>query len=191
MIGTFCHRGKTFKANLSRPLDISVPIRAGEKGVQAWYVPPVKMEPVRTEHFLGSVAEGGDVNFRNVSFNPHGHGTHTECVGHIAQEVHSINQVLRSFFSHAYVHSLTPEKIDGDRVITLNTLKKIDLDGAESLCLRTLPNAPEKLSMDYSDTNPAYMSLDAMQWVIDNGIKHLLLDVPSVDREKDGGELAA
>ena len=78
-------------------MDISIPLRAGAENVNAWYVDPVSIEPVRTEHFTGSVAEGGSVNFRNIRFNPHGNGTHTECVGHISTEVESINKHLKEF----------------------------------------------------------------------------------------------
>ena len=56
----------------------------------AWYVDPMSdiQRPYETdEGFTGSVAEGGSVNFRNIAFNPHGNGTHTECLGHITEHV--------------------------------------------------------------------------------------------------------
>ena len=49
--------------------------------------------------WVGDVKQGGSVNFRNISFNPHGNGTHTECVGHISKEDFSINQCLKKFFT--------------------------------------------------------------------------------------------
>ena len=42
--------------------------------------------PVVAGDFVGSTASGGPVNFFNIRVNPHGNGTHTECVGHIARE---------------------------------------------------------------------------------------------------------
>ena len=61
----------------NKPLDISIGLRAGNDNPRAWYVDPPRFEPVRANGFLGSVQEGGSVNFRDVYFNPHGHGTHT------------------------------------------------------------------------------------------------------------------
>src|SRR5690554_2422665 len=109
MIAEIKSKNRQFKVDLSQPLDISIPLRAGKENVSAWYVDPIKIEPVRTEQFTGSVKEGGSVNFRNISFNPHGNGTHTECVGHIAKEVYSINQQLKRFFFWAELISIKPK----------------------------------------------------------------------------------
>ena len=73
------------------PIDLSIGI-AENQTLSAWYVTPPKMEVVRENGFLGSVAEGGDVNFRAIWFNPHGHGTHTESCGHITKEIFSVNK---------------------------------------------------------------------------------------------------
>ena len=98
MFTTINHKGKIYKADLSLPIDISIPLRAGEKNVNAWHAAPVKIKPVRAGDWVGEVSLGGSVNFRNIAFNPHGNGTHTECVGHISKENYSINQGLKKFF---------------------------------------------------------------------------------------------
>ena len=77
------------------PFDLSIGLRNSIENVRAWYVDPPRFEPVRANGFLGSVEEGGAVNFRNIFFNPHGHGTHTECCGHITKQVYSVNQNLK------------------------------------------------------------------------------------------------
>src|ERR1700741_4763931 len=92
------HKGKTYKTDLDQPFDVSIPLRAGDENVNAWYVGPVKIEPVKMGDWIGDVKQGGSVNFRNIFFNPHGNGTHTECVGHISKEDYSINQCLKKFF---------------------------------------------------------------------------------------------
>ena len=66
-----------------KPIDISIPLTNDNYNPRAWYVDPPVFEPVRANGFIGSRKEGGAVNFRNIFFNPHGHGTHTECLGHI------------------------------------------------------------------------------------------------------------
>jgi kynurenine formamidase len=175
------------------PLDISLGLIDADSNPKAWYVDAPKFEPVRTEHYTGSVAEGGSVNFRNIYFNPHGHGTHTECLGHITTEVHSINETLNEYFFEAQVISIQPElqMNDGeeDRVITLEQIKAIDIR-KEALVLRTLPNVDTKKTSNYSDTNPAYLECEIAVYLIEKGVKHFLLDLPSVDRESDGGVLA-
>ena len=45
--------------------------------------------------------------------------------------------------------------------------------------------------MKYSNTNPAYLSEEAAVFIREKGIKHLLIDLPSVDKEHDEGKLLA
>ena len=181
------------KVDLSKAIDISIPLRAGVKNVNAWYVDPVSIEAVKTDQFTGSVKLGGSVNFRNIKFNPHGNGTHTECVGHISVEDYSVNQCLTQFFFLAQLITIDPEIMEnGDAVISLNHVQSIGIKpGVEAYILRTLPNPIEKKEMQYSNTNPPYITKEAMKYLVDSGIKHFLIDLPSVDREMDEGELAA
>ncbi len=173
-------------------IDISIPYRTLPEATSAWYVPPVKAEPVRMGDWVGSVAEGGSVNFRNLTINPHGHGTHTECVGHIAKEVHSVNQHLKQWFFDALLITIEPEKLGDDLVITkAQIIAAIGDSKPEALILRTLPNSDKKLFTNYSSSNPPYIEAASAAWMREQNIKHLLLDLPSVDREEDGGALAA
>ena len=187
---TIEHNNKTYQINLSEPLDISMPLKPGKENPTAWYVNEPRFEPVMENGFVGDVNLGGAVNFRNIFFNPHGHGTHTECVGHISKEAYTINQCLKEFFFLANVVSITPEKQEEDRVITLSQIEKVfQKNRAKAIVIRTLPNIKDKLAMQYSSTNPAFMEAKAVQYLIDNGIDHLLIDTPSVDKEEDGGAL--
>lgn len=190
---TIQHQNKTYQIDLNQPLDISIPLRAGKENVNAWYAEPVKIEPVQMGNWVGEVSRGASVNFRNIFFNPHGNGTHTECVGHITKEFVSLNQCMKQFFFLAKLISVAPEKTEnGDLVITR---KQMEVSGynkdAEAIIIRTLPNDDSKMTRQYSHTNPAYLDYTAAAWMRENGIKHLLLDLPSVDREEDGGKLLA
>ena len=178
--------------NLTNPISLAITM-GGEHNTKAWYVNDVKIEPVMTERFTGSVKQGGFVNFRNITFNPHGNGTHTECVGHVAEEVYSVLDCFENYFFSAQLITVTPEKIDGDSIITLKSIEKQlnRLQNKACLVIRTLPNTEKKLNIDYSNTNPTYFSLEAMQRIVESNIQHLVVDIPSVDREEDGGALAA
>jgi len=186
------HKGKSYKADLDKPIDISIPLRAGEKSVNAWNVPPVKIVPVHVGDWVGEVSLGGSVNFRNIAFNPHGNGTHTECVGHISKENYSINQILKKFFFIAEVISILPDELaNGDYAITAEHIQNVVGDKRpEALIIRTVSNPPSKIDMQYSGTNPPYISEDAMRFIVALGIDHLLIDLPSVDKEKDEGKVA-
>lgn len=178
----------------SDPFDLSMPLSDTINNPKAWYVDRPKFEPVRTENYIGSVKEGGDVNFRNIFFNPHGHGTHTECLGHITEEIHSVNETFNQYFFDAKLISILPKRIvrdngDVDFVITKDQIDSIDI-GCEALVIRTLPNESNKLSKDYSSSNPPYFDVECVESILKSGVSHLLIDLPSVDKENDNGELA-
>lgn len=192
MICTIQRKTVKHTINLSKPLDISIPLRASEDNVSAWYIDAPKIFPVRIENWIGNVKEGGDVNFNNIHFNPHAHGTHTECVGHISEEIYSINQNLKQFFFYAEVITVVPEKHGEDYIISKKQLQiTIGNKKREAIVIRTLPNFEDKKNMQYSHTNPPYMTAEAAIYLREKGIKHLLIDLPSIDKEKDGGELSA
>lgn len=197
MIAEITHRGRTFRVDLSKPLDLSLRLHNGEGQVRAWWVGPVTMEPVRDGGKVYAVKQGAPVNFRTITFNPHGHGTHTESVGHIAPEVHPVGEILKRYFFSAQVISLLPEERrapDGrtDAVITLEQLRNVVNERPpEALVVRTLPTDEGYATRDWSGSNPCYLQSTACAWLRSIGVKHLLLDLPSVDREEDGGVLAA
>ncbi|RNC87719.1 MAG: cyclase family protein [Winogradskyella sp.] len=190
MITTVQYNSKKIKIDLSKPLDISIPIRDGEKNVNAWYIGPPKIQPEVFDGDIISVSEGAVVNFNTITFNPHSHGTHTETVGHIVDGKHSINKQLKQFFFLAEVITIPPEKQDEDYVISKKQLQfALGNKKRDAVVIRTLPNAKYKKTYQYSNTNPTYMLEEAAIYLRDKGVKHLLIDLPSVDKEKDDGEL--
>lgn len=179
--------------DLSKPIDISIPITNTDENPIAWYLDKPTIEPVRFGEWVGKVSEGvSSTNFNTITFNPHSHGTHTECLGHITREFYSINQSLKTFFFWAELVSI-PLEIDGDDfVVTERAIRKaLRGKNPEAIVIRTLPNDVSKLSKKYSNTNPPYLSEAAARFIRESGIQHLLIDLPSVDKENDGGELLA
>jgi arylformamidase len=191
MVVQISHRDTLFLADLTRPIDISIPLKEGADTVNCFYAPYLEVAPVVMGSFIGSTAQGGVVNFMNVKINPHGNGTHTECVGHIAAEPFSIHQTLKKFHFLAKLLSVYPSREDnGDRVVQRAQLEEALSPGdAEALVIRTLPNDRDKLRRHYSGANPPYLHHEAIEYLVACGIKHLLVDLPSVDREEDGGQL--
>lgn len=190
---TIEHQNKTWSADLSCPIDISIPMFPTEKSVRAWYVDPLKINPVKMGDWIGAVNQGGSVNFNNIFFNPHGHGTHTECYGHISKELVSVNQSLKQFAFTAKLVTINPQTLDnGDAIIMLDQLKdQLNDDVPKAIILRTTPNDIDKLIKNYSNTNPTYLHHEAATWLREKRVEQLLIDTPSVDREEDGGALLA
>ncbi|WP_274473998.1 cyclase family protein [Mangrovimonas aestuarii] len=190
MIATIQVGSRKYDVDFAQPIDISIALRASKDNVNAWYVDEPTISPVTMDDWVGSVEAGASTNFNNISFNPHAHGTHTECVGHITKDFHSINQNLKAFVFLAELVTIPPEKIEGDFVISKKQLQyALGNKKRDAIVIRTLPNTKEKLHKQYSHTNPPYLLEEAAEYLREKGIKHLLVDLPSVDKEKDEGKL--
>ena len=192
MKATIQTKTNSFKIDLSKPIDISIPLQASDKNVNAWYLGAPKIAPAQIGDWIGSVQHGASVNFNTIEFNPHAHGTHTECVGHITKEFHSVNQNLKQFFFLAELITIAPTRLKKDSVISKKQLQ-FALAGKrpEAVIIRTMPNTSEKLNRHYSNTNPPYFLEESALYLKSIGVKHWLVDLPSVDKEKDEGQLLA
>ena len=188
---SFTRANQSYSADLSKPIDLAIPLRDGLENPNCFWAPMPEFSPVQAGDFVGSTAEGGVVNFFNVRLNPHGNGTHTECVGHIASERFVLGECLQEAHFLAKIVSLYPRRTDeGDRVLFRDQLEEVFAGNeAEALIIRTLPNDELKLRQNYSGTNPPYIHHEALEYLAQCGVQHLLLDLPSVDREEDGGQL--
>ena len=52
MLASIQYNEQTYKVDLSKPMDISLPIKIG--GVKAWYVDEPTFEPVKMGNWIGS-----------------------------------------------------------------------------------------------------------------------------------------
>ncbi len=199
--------GQDYRVDLSDPLDISIPLDFEGQQPAAFGIPAASAVPFRAGPFVGSVPRGGSANCFTVTITPHGNGTHTESVGHILSEPVPIGEELRDSFVATTLLSVELEELDvtqetyasesapEDLVITAARLDEAlervggDVTWLDALVLRTRPNDPGKRRASYSGQNPAYLTDQAMAWVRAHQVRHLLVDVPSVDREEDRGEL--
>ena len=190
MLATIKINSKNYQINFTKPIDISIAIDVSKQNVNAWYIGDPKIFPEDFEGQKIKVSEGAAVNFNNIEFNPHAHITHTECAGHITEKVHSVNQNLKQFFFLTEVVTIAPTQLDEDFVITKKQLQfALGNKKREAVVIRTLPNLADKKETQYSNTNPPYLLEDAAIYLREKGVKHLLVDLPSVDRESDEGKL--
>jgi kynurenine formamidase len=141
--------------------------------------------------FIGDLKQGGPVNYRNISLNPHGNGTHTECLSHVFDIDWSIHEALSTSICLAQLITVhAEEQANGDQVILLGQLADRILPQTEAVVFRTTPNDPGKQSLSYSGKNPPYLDPNIGPMLCKKNILHLLVDLPSVDREEDGGALS-
>lgn len=184
--------------DLNKPgtqIDISIPMQFNGPQPNAYGVETSRSQACEAGDLVGDTRLGGSVNFEQYTFIPHCNGTHTECVGHITDERISVLDCLTDVFVAAVLVSLEPEKVaGGDLVITHSSLQAASVgkaaDTPTALIVRTLPNDAGKLTREYGEGNiPPYFSVEAMEYIVGCGFKHLLVDMPSIDRIFDEGKL--
>ena len=184
--------GTKYSADLNKPLILSIPLIPGGINPRCFNAEKPDARPVISGNFIGSVPLGSPVNFYKTTITPHGNGTHTECVGHISPEMETVNTSLSKFHFSAEIISLSPqEEAMEDLIISRESLEAAVQFRTEALIIRTLPNSKDKRERDYSGNNPPYLSPEAMDFIVEQGYDHLLIDLPSVDKEQDGGSMAA
>ena len=185
--------------------DLSIPLHFNGPQPNTYGVPTATSQAFEGGGFVGDTRRGGSCNFETFRFTPHCNGTHTECIGHVAWERISISQTLqeslipatlttvtpRSQTKDTYTPKLNPEDKVIDKAMLQDALKEVEDEFIKALIIRTLPNENSKKSRDYMEVPPAFFTLDAMQYIRDRGITHLLVDLPSVDRLFDEGKLSA
>ena len=180
-------------ADLSSFVDISAPVSDDPNGVRFFGIPAAKSEPIRMGEFVGSVKEGGLCNCSTLTLCAHGNATHTEGIGHISKEATPVWELIAGGHFYALLVSLEPERItedshlkSGDEAITRNQIEEL-LEGREvpeALIIRTLPNSPDRPKEDFTGTNPPFIHYDAARYLAEIDLNHLLLDLPSLDREE-------
>ncbi len=193
MLIQISHIDQNYTVDLSKPIDISIPLKNGIENPNCFNAPVPQFSPLQDGNFIGDTRNGSPVNFYNVHINPHGNGTHTECVGHISEERFYINDCLKQFHSIGILISITPMLMEDDYVITKESIEKELVNHQaliHTLIIRTLPNSTNKLTQNYTNTNPIYFTDAAMQFIVEINVQHLIVDLPSVDKEKDEGKLS-
>ncbi len=163
--------------------------------------------PLSAGDFIGDTKQGGSCNVAQIQFTPHCNGTHTETIGHIVNDPVHIADVLSDALMPAYLLSIEPKLggntnetyipngESGDQLICRTDLSE-SLDGVENdwfkaLIIRTQPNEATKQSCVYSaDNQPPFFSNEAMAYLVEQGVEHLLVDFPSVDKMYDQGVMS-
>lgn len=184
--------------------DLSIWLNFNKDQPNIYHVKKASSRAFEEDGFVGDTRKGGSCNFEELNLVPHCNGTHTECLGHITDQRVSIVNQLKDVFIPATLISISPEKNTKDSyiphletddlVISKKLLKDALVDNPsvflKALLIRTNPNFKEKKKRDYMKNNAPFFSLEAMQFIVELGIEHLLVDMPSIDRTLDEGYLS-
>lgn len=187
---------------------LSIPMEFDGPQPRAFGLAEASARRISFDDAICDTSRGGAFNCSSVSLIPHGNGTHTECVGHVEHGTFHIGELLEEPLIPCTVVTVEPEQLASsseqytaagsseDHVVTGEALAegiaKLDPPAGflRALVVRTSPNGPEKRRRDYTGTNPPYLTTAAVDWILDRGVEHLLVDLPSIDRERDDGRLA-
>lgn len=186
---------------------IAIPLNFNGPQPNTYGVAHARAQAYASGGWVGDTRQGGSCNFETYAFTPHCNGTHTECVGHIVDERLRIHEQLQESLIPATLITVKPElpnvSVDGydpplndedlviDRETLEDALRHADKDFLQALVIRTSPNPADKMARDYMQQAPAFFTLEAMAYLVELGVEHLLVDMPSVDRLFDEGKLSA
>jgi len=198
---------ESFAVLADQAIDISIPLDFHGDQPSHFGAPPASATALESDGFTGDTREGGSCNCEVLTITPHCNGTHTECVGHITGERISVSGLaLDPLISTALVsveavsaedsgETSEPPAEKGDRFVTAAglglALQRLHGVPVDALLIRTIPNGADKKSRNYSEPPiPPYLSHEAASLLVSWDIKHLLTDLPSIDRSHDQGRLA-
>lgn len=198
---------QTYRIDSNESIDISIPLDFAGAQPNAFNVEPATAKACEIGNLIGDTRLGGSCNFEEYKFITHCNGTHTESVGHITRKRIFLLDCLKDNFFPSTLISVAPENAvstadtypvdltENDSMITRkaieNGLENVETDWLDGLIVRTLPNDSGKKTRHYAENSPPFFSLEAMRFIKSKGVKHLLVDLPSLDRTDDDGHLAA
>jgi len=200
--------GQHYAVRLNEAVALAIPLQFNGSQPNHFGAAIAQSRPMQAGEWIGDTRRGGSCNVPELTLNPHCNGTHTESVGHIVDELISVNSSLRDLLVPATLVSVipvaanqcsdhyTPVLAPADQVITRETLRRsldeVASEWLSALVVRTLPNNRDKQSARYGDNHqPPFFTREAMQYLRLRGVQHLLVDFPSLDKVHDNGHLAA
>nr|AAQ86993.1 N-formylkynurenine (aryl-) formamidase [Gemmata sp. Wa1-1] len=176
---------------LTKWVDISIPLDPHGPQPNAYGVPPATARPYSGEGFTLDTRQGGSCNCDVIELTPHCNGTHTESVGHLTTERFPLSKVTLPLFLPCALVSVTPEGREIRAEAIGRALANTPPEFLDALVVRTLPNDPNKVTRMWGNATTPYFAPDAMAVIRARNVRHLLVDLPSLDPLVDEGRLAA
>ena len=214
---TFEFGGLKFQSELAGGISLAIAMDFEGAQPNHFGAPRANKAALKLGGFVGDTEKGGSCNVDALEFIPHCNGTHTETVGHIVNEdvyvghnshilmtaiLLSVEQEPCEAAKKRGESYRPPLDLEKDQIISRGQLEfafqklaertgigAIDNQASEAVILRTQWDVSIKSATYGQDVEPAFLTVDAMQLLVEKGYRHLLLDLPSVDRMYDDGLL--
>ena len=199
------HNNILYNIDPDKAIDISIPYNFNGEQPNFYNVKEGTLNPLKTGDISWDVAQGAGCNVPEISMNIHCSGTHTESVGHLLKHSGDIGSLLTNPIMPAALITLDTINFglcddtyhcnvnDIEKVISVDHLlskyKKYSKIKPDVLIIRTKPNPESKRFTNYSNNPAPFFTNDAISMICDLKIKHLIVDLPSVDRMSDNGIL--
>lgn len=189
--------GADWTIELDSPASLAIDTSFANEGPSAFGAPRASSRALEAAGFSGAVASGASCNCRTITLTPHCNATHTECAGHLTSQPLDAARIVPVGLLPAVLLTVRPEDAPpNERIVTRGLLECAWPRSPGSMppraaVIRTLPNDPEKRRRDYTGGTAPYLAADAARVLVERGIEHLIVDLPSVDRLMDEGRLAA
>ncbi|HUQ12291.1 MAG TPA: cyclase family protein [Steroidobacteraceae bacterium] len=204
--------GQKVRVAMDRGVSLAIPVEFNGAGTgvgpRHFGAPPAESKPWVAGSFSGSVATGASCNCSTLTLIPHCQMTHTESVAHLTREAGDAWRVVPRGLLPAVVVSVSPEPAretsestdpqpwGTDVLITRRRLRAtwpmarpgFSIEPIAAI-IRTMPNDAGKRTRDYTDIVPPYLTREAVEWLVEKRIEHLVVDLPSIDRTHDEGHL--
>lgn len=184
--------GHDYKADPARGVSLAIPLLFNGPQPAFFGAAAATAEPLESGNFRGDTRFGASCNVARLQLTPHCNGTHTECIGHVTDEAVAVSDRLRGGWLPATLASLTPRNNMIDTALIEASLQRHPLrEMHRAFILRTLPNSRDKFLCDYNSAPPPHILEPAVTLLVEAGVEHLLVDLPSLDPMHDNGRLAA
>lgn len=177
---------RRYRASAAVASDVAIPLTFDGSGPRAFGTDAATAVPLAVGEFTGRVDNGASCNASVLHVTPHGNGTHTETVAHLAADGPAVPALLNGGWMPAWLASVEAGcgAIEADALAP--ALDRARAAGASALLVRTRPNTAEKLTREYPGAaTPPWFTEGAARAVADANIEHWLVDLPSLDRMDD------
>ncbi|MCW8877502.1 MAG: cyclase family protein [Kangiellaceae bacterium] len=198
---------KRYSADLTNAKSIAITMLPNGEQPSHFGAPECTSKALEGDGFVGDTKRGGSCNVNQLTIIPHCNGTHTESIAHIVDDLIPVYSAIEQALFPSVLITVKPVQANdvkdvyvpnfdsSNHVITRALLEESLKDHSDGqlhgLVIRTRPNDERKKIKVYDvDNYPVYLTNDAMSYIVERGVRHLLVDFPSVDKMYDEGKLS-
>lgn len=209
-------KSKNYYFDSNKPINISIRQNFDNTQPNFFNADKAIINNFESNNFIGSTELNYSCNVKTIRINPHCNGTHTESKQHIDHNNinicdASVNYGLlycklisvepikydqyKKFIDKNNFENYIPELNNNDKIITKQQLEKLlsleDINILEAIVIRTLPNYDNKKNIVYnSEINYPFLTTQAIEFLNNSNIKHIIIDTPSLERSYNSNAMS-